>query len=124
MFKKKTKKDLAKEEPVNNDVEQEEEIVKRTCPDANTAITIVRDAIRDYVSCICNISKQHRTDINTCVQYLIDYVKEHNEIDTVINNIDDNSLIQYSNTFERNGYVIDIKINKSCEAKQKEEHND
>ena len=115
MFKKKSKKT---EESVNNDVEQEEVVVDRTCPDANTAITIVRDAIRDYVSCICNISKQHRTDINTCVEYLIDYVKEHNEIDTVINNIDDNSLIQYANTFERNGYVIDIKINKINEAEE------
>ena len=112
MFKKKDKKDLTKEEPVINEVEQEEEIVDRTCPDANTAIHIIRDAIRDYVLCICNISKQNRADISTCVEYLIDYVEEHNDIDNVINSIDNNKLIQYSNTFERNGYVIDIKINK------------
>ena len=112
MFKKKFNKDLAKEKPVVNEVKQEEEIVDRTCHDANTAINIIRDAIRDCALHIRNISK-----LNTCVEYLIDYIKEHNEIDTIINNIDNNSLIQYSNTFERNGYVIDIKINKNVEAK-------
>lgn len=109
MLKKKKKEPV---EPEIKEVEQEEEIVDRNCPDVNTAITIVRDAIRSHVMCICNISKQYRNDIGTCVEYLANYVKEHNEIDTVINNIDNNSLIQYSNTFERNGYVIDIKIKK------------
>lgn len=115
MFKKKEK---IKEENLesNQAAEQkqiEEELVDKVVPNPQTAITIVRDAINNYVMCICNISKQYKHDIGTCLDYLFDYIKEHNEIDSIINSIDDNSLVQLSTTFERNGYTIDININKA-----------
>ena len=117
MFKRNKAKQIGQEAEVaeteRKAAEEAATIVDHTVPNAETAFIVVRDAINDYVMCICNISKQHKHDIGTCLDYLLDYIREHNEVDSIINSIDDNSLIQLSKTFERNGYTIDIDINKA-----------
>ena len=110
MFRKKAKE--APAETVVPAEEPKEEVVERTCPDIDTAVSIIRDTIRDYALCICNISRQRKEDICSCLDYLSNYVREHAEIDSIIDSIDNEELIQLSKTFERNGYTITINIER------------
>jgi len=116
MFKKKAKQ----EEPVkeiNEEELEEEEIITKTVPNPQTAVAIVRDAIRDNVLCICNISKQGRQDIATCMSYLYDYITEPVEVrlsEKLQKQIDESTLGNYTKSYEDNGYEISLTIKKKA----------
>ena len=117
MFNKKKKAELDEVEEELKQAEEskeetKEEVIDKVCPNIEYAHLLLRDYIREYVLCLYNISKQQKADIITCLNFLVDYIKDHAEIDNIIEHIDNKELIQYSNIFERSGYTIKVDINK------------
>lgn len=116
MFKKKAKEESIKEEkPIEE--KPEEELIDKEIPNPQVAVAIIRDAIRDEVMCICNIPKQHRHDIGTCMSYLYDYINEPIEVrlsSSLQDQIDEGTLKNYIKTYEDNGYEISLTIKKKA----------
>ena len=114
MFKKKTKKEDKKELQDLTEIveEKEEELIEKTCPDAETAWIIIRDNINHWIMGLCNLSKQDKKDINTCLDYLIDYINSYKELEAIQNQIKNKTLQDYSKSYEDNGYIININIKK------------
>lgn len=116
MFKKKAKEESIKEEkPIEE--KPEEEVIDKNIPNPQVAIVVVRDAIKDNVMCICNISKQYRHDVDACVTYLYDYINEPVEVklsSSLQEQIDDGTLKNYIRTYEDNGYEINLTIKKKA----------
>ena len=114
MWKKKPKKaDKEELQDLTEEVkEKEEELIEKTCPDAETAWIVIRDNINHWIMGLCNLSKQDKQDINTCLQYLIDYIDSHKELDVIKQQINYKTLQDYNKSYEDNGYIINISITK------------
>ena len=115
MFKKKIKEEPKEIEEVEE--EKEPELINKDVPNPRVAITVVRSAIIHHVLCICNIDKQERHDIATCVDYLLDYLTEPVEFrisDSLQEQIDEGTLGNYTKTYEDNGYEITLTIKKTA----------
>ena len=114
MFKKKAKIEDKKElQDLTEEVkEKEEELIEKTCPDAETAWIVVRDNVNHWIMGLCNLSKQDKKDISTCLEYLINYIDSHKELEAIQKQIDEKTLQEYSKSYEDNGYIININIKK------------
>ena len=111
MFKKKPKEQPVEEKKVEEKPKEPEPIIKNV-PNPETAWMFVRQELNDYVMCIYNITKQEKTDINTCMSYLLDYIRGHREIDDIADQLDKKVLDEYSKTLKKNGYTVTINIKK------------
>lgn len=111
MFKKKPKEQPIEEEKVEEP--KEPEPIRKSVPDPETAWIVVRDYIGDWIMCLSNLTKQQKTDINVCMEYLHNYIKGHREIDDVAKQLDDRVIDDYSKTLKKNGYTVTINIKKN-----------
>jgi len=116
MFGKKNKKvegpTMEWPEPKVEEVKVEDRVV----PDKITAVTIIRDAVRDWVMPICNVPAQHKHDIDACLNYLLDeFEKPQPDIqiaEYLQKLIEEGRLDAYNRTYEDNGYEISLTIRK------------
>ena len=108
-----SKKDKKVEEETVVEKKQEEKVIDKHVPNAQTALTFVRDMCRDYVMCICNISKQTKHDLDTCLQYLQDYIRKDIVVGGFIQEqLNKKSLDNYSKSYTNSGYKITLTITK------------
>lgn len=115
MFKKKKKVEEQKPETELEKIAKEE-VVDHTVPNPQVAIDLVREAIRNNVLCIGNISKQYRHDVATCVDYLYNYFTEPQPEIQIADHLQDlmrdGGLQEYNKTYEDSGYEISLTIKK------------
>lgn len=110
MFKKKVKEEL-KEEPKAEP--EEPEIINKTVPNPQMAVDYVRFMCQKWVAGLCNVPKQDRVDLLTCIDYLQEYIKPEIKVGgSIQEQIDDGTLGNYSRTYEDNGYEITLTIKK------------